>query len=170
MLHERQKTMQTLVVGNTRTGKGEWLTPPEIIHALGKFDLDPCAPVNRPWPMAANHFTIEQDGLKQQWFGRVWCNPPYDPPSMAAFVRRCVEHRNATLLTFARTETKVFQELIFPNVVAMLFIAGRLRFYHATGEQAGTAGAPSVLAAFDEANAAMLAQSGIRGKYIRFSR
>lgn len=117
--------------------------------------------------MAAKHFTIEQDGLKQLWSGRVWCNPPYDS-SMTAFVLRCVEHRNATLLTFARTETKVFQELIFPNVVAMLFIAGRLRFYHSNGEQAGTAGAPSVLAAFDEANATMLAKSGIRGKYILF--
>lgn len=25
----------------------EWYTPKEIIDALGKFDLDPCAPVNR---------------------------------------------------------------------------------------------------------------------------
>ncbi len=24
--------------------KEEWLTPPEIIQALGTFDLDPCAP------------------------------------------------------------------------------------------------------------------------------
>lgn len=30
--------------------KDEWLTPPEIIQALGgpeSFDLDPCAPINR---------------------------------------------------------------------------------------------------------------------------
>lgn len=32
----------------------EWLTPPDILRALGPFDLDPCAPVNRPWDMAAN--------------------------------------------------------------------------------------------------------------------
>ncbi len=159
--------MKSLIVGNTRTGKDEWLTPPEIIRALGEFDLDPCAPVNRPWNMAGRHFTVKDDGLKQQWSGRVWCNPPYDSTSMAAFVRRCMEHRNATLLTFARTETKVFQQLIFPNAVAMLFIAGRLRFYHANGEQAGTAGAPSVLTAFDEYNAEMLRKSGIRGWYIR---
>lgn len=25
----------------------EWYTPKEIIDALGKFDLDPCAPLNR---------------------------------------------------------------------------------------------------------------------------
>ena len=29
---------------NTNTdNKEEWLTPPEIIQALGTFDLDPCA-------------------------------------------------------------------------------------------------------------------------------
>jgi len=33
--------------------KDEWLTPPDIIKALGPFDLDPCAPIVRPWPTAA---------------------------------------------------------------------------------------------------------------------
>ena len=28
----------------------EWYTPKEIIDALGKFDLDPCAPVKRGEP------------------------------------------------------------------------------------------------------------------------
>lgn len=158
--------MKSLVVGNTITGKDEWLTPPEIIRALGSFDMDPCAPVNRPWPMASQHYTIEDNGLQQLWFGRVWCNPPYGS-KMAAFVRRCVEHRNATLLTFARTETKVFQELIFPNATAILFIAGRLKFYHVNGDQAGTAGAPSVLIAFDYYNASMLKASDIKGRFIR---
>lgn len=27
----------------------EWYTPKEIIDALGKFDLDPCAPVKPLW-------------------------------------------------------------------------------------------------------------------------
>lgn len=158
--------MQTLVVGNTITGKEEWLTPPELIRALGEFDLDPCAPVIRPWDMAKCHYSIKEDGLKQKWFGRVWCNPPYGS-KMEAFVRKCAEHRNATLLTFARTDTKVFQELIFPKAAAVLFIAGRLRFYHSTGEQAGTAGAPSLLIAFDEYNACMLKVSGIKGCFVR---
>jgi hypothetical protein len=30
---------------NPKTRKDEWLTPPEIIRALGPFNLDPCAPV-----------------------------------------------------------------------------------------------------------------------------
>ena len=32
--------MKSLVIGNTRTGKEEWLTPPEIIRALGSFKKD----------------------------------------------------------------------------------------------------------------------------------
>lgn len=31
----------------------EWYTPKEIIDALGKFDLDPCAPVNPLWQTAS---------------------------------------------------------------------------------------------------------------------
>lgn len=33
-------------------GHDEWLTPPEILLALGPFDLDPCAPIVRPWETA----------------------------------------------------------------------------------------------------------------------
>jgi hypothetical protein len=49
--------------------KEEWLTPPSLIHKLGKFDLDPCAPINRPWDTATSYFTINDDGLQQNWGG-----------------------------------------------------------------------------------------------------
>ena len=63
---------------NTNTeNHDEWLTPPEIIKALGEFDLDPCSPVNRPWDTAKKHFTKFDDGLNKEWDGRVWVNPPY---------------------------------------------------------------------------------------------
>ncbi len=58
------------VGGHQRPHKGfsdEWLTPPKIVEALGPFDLDPCSPVNRPWPTAGRHLTIEDDGLAQDW-------------------------------------------------------------------------------------------------------
>ena len=57
--------------------KDEWLTPPAIIEALGPFDVDPCSPIKRPWPTAKRHYTIEDNGLEQEWEGRVWLNPPY---------------------------------------------------------------------------------------------
>lgn len=55
----------------------EWLTPPEILRPLGAFDLDPCAPIMRPWDTAAKHLNVNDDGLRQPWHGRVWCNPPF---------------------------------------------------------------------------------------------
>ena len=85
----------------TETGKDEWLTPPEIIHALGCFDLDPCAPVVRPWPTATRHYTIEDNGLVQPWDGRIWCNPPYGTET-GRWLARMAEHGNGIALIFAR--------------------------------------------------------------------
>jgi hypothetical protein len=58
---------------NTNTDNNDvWLTPPYIIESLGGFDLDPCSPIDRPWPTAKSHYTIIDDGLTKDWSGRVW--------------------------------------------------------------------------------------------------
>ena len=158
--------MNVTFEGNSATGKNQWLTPPELLAKLGQFDLDPCAPINRPWPTATQHYTIEDDGLKQPWFGRCWVNPPYDTQLIIQFIERCVEHKNAIALTFSRTETKLFQELIFNKAHSILFIKGRLSFHHVTGERGGTAGAPSCLISFNEVNSEILKSCGIKGKFI----
>jgi hypothetical protein len=90
-------------LGNESTvaGTDVWLTPPYVIEALGEFDLDPCASVDRPWDTAKSHYTIEDDGLLQPWFGRVWCNPPYGP-KLGPFLRKMAEHENGIALVFAR--------------------------------------------------------------------
>ena len=120
-----------------------------------------------PMGYGATSLSIEDDGLQQPWFGRVFCNPPYDTALIVRFIRRCVEHRNAVALTFARTDTRLFHELIFPNADSILFIKGRLSFYHVTGEQGGTAGAPSCLIAFNKENTAVLETCGIDGKLVK---
>lgn len=158
--------MNVTFEGKSSTGKNEWRTPPYLLDRLGEFDLDPCSPVNRPWDTARHHYTVGDDGLRQPWFGRVFCNPPYDTPLIVRFIRKCVEHRNAIALTFARTDTRLFHELIFPYADTILFIRGRLRFYHVTGEQGGTAGAPSCLISFNKENTAVLETCGIEGKLV----
>ena len=149
-----------------KTGKDEWLTPPELINALGTFDLDPCSPINRPWETAGLHYTINDDGLFMKWEGRVFCNPPYGKET-AKWLSKCAEHGNAIALTFARTETKMFFETVWNKAHAVLFLKGRLRFYHVTGKQGDSAGAPSVLIAYGEGNANSLQTSKLRGKFIR---
>lgn len=148
-----------------KAGKDEWLTPPQVINALGQFDLDPCAPVKRPWSTAKLHYTEQNDGLNQPWIGRVWCNPPYGDKTKV-WLNRCAEHGNCTALTFARTDTKMFTESVWNKATAVLFIKGRLRFYHVNGTQGDSAGAPSVLIAYGYDNAMALKNSGIEGKFL----
>ena len=55
-------TFETGGDGSTATTH-DWLTPPEILEALGPFDMDPCASQFQPWRTAVQQFTIEDDGL-----------------------------------------------------------------------------------------------------------
>lgn len=145
-------------------GSDEWLTPPHIIDALGEFDLDPCAPIRRPWPTAAKHYTIEDDGLRQKWVGRVWCNPPY--AHAGKWLQRMAEHDQGTALVFARTETRAWQEHVWPHASAILFIKGRLRFCYLSGKPGDAASAPSALIAYGSDDGWALAGCGIPGAFV----
>lgn len=149
----------------------EWLTPPEIVEALGPFDLDPCAPVDRPWPTAERHFTIDDDGVGQDWAGRVWLNPPYGNLQVKRWMRRMAWHRDGgTALVFARTETDWFFETVWTKADALLFLRKRLHFYLPDGTRARfNAGAPSVLVAYGGRDAEILAGCGLRGALIRLT-
>jgi hypothetical protein len=139
--------MNTTFEGHTRTGKEDWLTPPTILHAIGQIDLDPCAPINAPWPTATKHYTKLDDGLKQPWDGFVFCNPPYGD-GLGDWLQKCAEHGNCIALVFARTETKAFQNWVFPKASGILFLAGRISFYTLEGTKAGTPGSPSLLISY----------------------
>lgn len=137
-------------------GKDEWLTPKHLLERLGPFDLDPCSPIVRPWDTAAKHYTIFDNGLKQKWKGRVWLNPPYGAQT-GLWLARLSEHGDGIALVFARTETKAFHKHVWPKASVLLFLKGRLTFHHADGSAANSAaGAPSVLIAYGERNAACL--------------
>lgn len=139
----------------------EWLTPPEILAPLGSFDLDPCAPVARPWDTAARHYTIHDNGLAQPWHGRVWCNPPFGREAVK-WLRRMVEHGNGIALIPARTETAMFCEAVWGAADAVLFIKGRPHFYRVDGTRAPfNSGAPICLVAYGLANVVALERSGL---------
>lgn len=147
----------------------EWLTPPEIISSLGEFDLDPCAPVVRPWPTAKHHYTIEDDGLKQPWpeHWRVFLNPPYDRRVIGEWLKKMALHGNGISLIFARSDTKVFQQWIFGYASSILFMEGRITFHKVSGEKGNfSGGAPSVLVAYGERNCQALSESGIKGAHL----
>lgn len=151
---------------NTNTdNKEEWLTPPEIISALGEFDLDPCAPICRPWDMAKNHYTKLDDGLSKEWFGRVWCNPPYGKETFK-WLSKLARHGNGIALVFARTETKGFHSEIWNKADAIFFFEGRLKFHHVDGTKGDCANAPSCLVAFGKNNVESIQASVLKGKLV----
>jgi hypothetical protein len=147
----------------------DWLTPPEILRALGPFDLDPCASQYQPWRTAALQYTIEDNGLTKPWDGRAWVNPPYGPFA-AKWLERCAEHGNAVAFVFARTETAMFQDHVWPKADAMLFLRGRVQFRLPGGGRSGPAGAPSVLIAYGAANVGALKDCGIPGYFVSLRR
>lgn len=143
-----------------------WLTPPSLIKSLGDFDLDPCSPLNRPWDTATHHYTIKENGLLQKWFGRVWLNPPYGR-FMRQWLVKMSSHLNGIALIFARTDTKDFQDYVFPFVESMLFIRGRITFLDPFGNTPKyNGGAPSVLLSYSEFDSDAISASGIEGRHV----
>jgi hypothetical protein len=147
----------------------EWLTPQHILAPLGTFDLDPCAaPEPRPWPTATEHYVRSQNGLKLPWKGRIWLNSPYGGPNIVGpWMRRMVEHNHGTALIFARTETDLFFKTVWEAATAVLFIRGRLFFHRPDGIRADSnSGAPSCLVAYGQADADILENCGLLGKFL----
>jgi len=143
-----------------------WLTPKHLVEPLGTFDLDPCGAPG--YELASRTLLLENgdDGLRDEWEGRVWLNPPYGKEAQP-FLAKMADHNNGTALIFARTETQTWHTIIWPKASAILFLAGRVTFLDPRGVAAkANSGAPSCLVAFGEEDAYALYHSGIRGKYI----
>ena len=126
----------------------EWETPQHIFDELDSefgFDLDVCA--NESNHKCENYYSIEQDGLSQDWAGhRVFCNPPYS--NIAELVEKAfyeTKNKNTlvVLLIPSRTDTKYFQNYIY-NRSEIRFIKGRLKF----GNSKNSAPFPSMIVIF----------------------
>jgi hypothetical protein len=146
----------------------EWLTPPEILQPLGAFDLDPCAPVVRPWDTARKHFTVDDNGLALPWEGRVWLNPPFNRFHVSKWIEKMADHGNGIALIAARTETVMFFRLVWERAQAVLFIKGRPHFHYVTGERAPfNSGAPMCLVAYGFSNVRWLSIGRVPGQFVR---
>ena len=111
--------MNNFANANVDSGEKTWLTPPEIVHGLGDFDLDPCVADNMPWNTAKRMVTKAEDGLSVDWDNqRVWCNPPYGREAVP-FLQRMARHAGGGLvLVFARTDTQAavwYSSLLVPT-------------------------------------------------------
>jgi phage N-6-adenine-methyltransferase len=108
-----------------------WSTPQWFFDALDAefgFEVDVCAsPQHAKCPV---YYTPEVDGLKQEWYGTVFCNPPYGR-QIGAWVRKAFEssRRGTTVVCLlpARTDTKWWHQYVM-RAAEIRFLRGRLRF------------------------------------------
>jgi phage N-6-adenine-methyltransferase len=78
----------------------EWYTPKWIFDGLGiVFSIDVCGPADRTHIAVPSeqYYTEEDDGLASEWWGTIWCNPPYSDPE--PWATKCIEHGDGLLLT-----------------------------------------------------------------------
>lgn len=107
-----------------------WATPQDFFNDLNdefQFELDVCAlPENAK---CDKYFTPEMDGLKQEWTGVCWMNPPYGR-EIGKWVKKAYESslNGATVVCLlpARTDTKWWHDYCMRG--EMRFIRGRLKF------------------------------------------
>jgi len=146
----------------------EWYTPPEVIHSLGIFDLDPAtSPEAYKLNQSAKRFyTAKDNGLIQQWEGRIWLNPPYSNPLIQQFLTKMAEHNNGVALVFAKIEAKWFHDIVLKHATAIKFLYNRIRFYKADGTQGMQPRNGSMLIAYGKDNAEILMSNTIKGKFL----
>lgn len=72
-------------------------------------------------------FTPEMDGLKQEWTGVCWCNPPYGRQIGKWVEKACKSFATVVMLIPARTDTKWFHDYCLPYG-KIEFLRGRLKF------------------------------------------
>jgi len=126
---------------------GEWSTPQDLFDTLNKqfrFTLDPCATSQNA--KCRRYFTKADDGLKQQWSGRAFMNPPYGR-EIGKWVKKAYEEsgKSAELVVCllpARTDTSWWHDYCLKGEV--YFIRGRLKF----GNAKNSAPFPSVIVTF----------------------
>lgn len=143
-----------------------WLTPLDFLKKLGNFDLDPCAMVNQPWRTATVQYTIYDQGLYQNWVGRVWLNPPFGP-NVKKWVKKLSEHGNGLALLIAGTDKKYFQKYVWDKADGIFFLADKITFWTMEGIPGkATFYLPLVLVAYGRNNVEAICASGIRGNLI----
>jgi site-specific DNA-methyltransferase (adenine-specific) len=111
----------------------EWATPQKLYNKLNSefhFTLD--AASTHENAKCERHFTIEEDGLMQDWSNEVvWLNPPYGRKIDEWIFKGWNEAlwNNATVVCLipARTDTKYWHDYCM-DASEIRFIKGRLKF------------------------------------------
>lgn len=89
-----------------RSTSDDYYTPAWVFEDMGvEFDLDVAAPPGGvPWIPTKRFFTMADDGLSQEWEGRIWMNPPFS--AYTAWAHRSIEHGSGIALGSVGVNTR----------------------------------------------------------------
>lgn len=121
-----------------------WETPQKLFDELNNkyhFELDVCAIKENA--KCEKYYTIEDDGLSQEWKGKCWCNPPYGR-QIGKLVKKASESDFCVMLLPVRTDSRWFHDYIYGKA-EIQFIKGRLKF----GDSKNYAPFPSMIVIFN---------------------
>jgi len=132
--------------GLMSSNSDRWETPQKLFDELNQkynFEIDVCAlPENAK---CENYFSPEVDGLKQEWSGACWMNPPYGR-EIGKWMKKALEssRNGATVVCLvpARTDTAWWHDYAMKGEIE--FIRGRLKF----GNSKNSAPFPSAIVVF----------------------
>lgn len=160
--------------------KDVWETPDDIFDMLDPFDVDPCAGQDTGIGTEAN-FTVEDDGLAQDWFGRVFVNPPFSQKT--DWLQKAIDEQQNTeciyVLTPDSTDTiSWWHGKIAPHADYIWFSEGRISYVvpasHAdefedyeAGEKAGSPTFGTALSIFGEPTGAELERLHENGQLLK---
>jgi ParB-like chromosome segregation protein Spo0J len=119
------------------SGDNEWYTPIEYIESsrkvMGSIDLDPATSIKaNKIVKAKNIYTINENGLLNEWYGNIFLNPPYSVDLINKFIDKLIEElkniNQCILLVNNATDTIWFQKIVH-FCSGICFPKGRIKFY-----------------------------------------
>lgn len=113
----------------------DWATPQvfyDQLHLEFGFTTDVCA--SKENAKCSHFYDVSQDGLKQDWTGACWMNPPYGRTIGECMkkARETAQAGQATVVCLvpARTDTAWWHD--YARFGEIRFVRGRLKFGNAT--------------------------------------
>lgn len=112
----------------------ELYTPKSLFDKLGlQFDLDVASSYNDNIATPTKHrFTIDDDALKQDWYGRVWMNPPFSKPS--PWAEKWLAHGNGVALLPLSGNSRWWRNL-WQSEARVVMIEPNTGFINTEGEE-----------------------------------
>jgi phage N-6-adenine-methyltransferase len=127
-----------------------WETPQRLfddLNLIHHFNTDVCAIAENA--KCVHYFSPEIDGLKQDWKGVCWMNPPYGRDVTGRWVQKAFNESlkcKVVSLMKDRTDTRWFHKFIYNQPgVSVQFLKGRVKF----GDSKHGAPFPSMIVIFE---------------------